>query len=59
METQAKEGVGATAFDLPNSENPMPHAPIFHTKAKVPRRTNEAAKIVNGSKIMRQVMDAK
>jgi len=59
MDSNIKEGVGVTVFDLPNSQNPEPHAPIFHTKMKVPHRTNEAAKHVDRSKVMGQVLDAK
>lgn len=53
------EGVGATEFDLPNSQNPRPQAPIFHTNERVPRPTNNQAKITNHAKVMGQVLDAK
>jgi hypothetical protein len=58
-EENGDQGVGATAFDLPNSQNPKPHAPIFHTKVVVPRPTNSAAKVVHGNEVMRQVLEAK
>ncbi len=53
------EGIGATEFDLPDSQNPEPHAPIYHTKTKVPHPTNTAAKMCDGAKIMRQVLYGK
>jgi hypothetical protein len=58
-EENGDQGVGATAFDMPNSQHPRYENNIYHTKIRVPHPTNESAKRVDGSKIMRQVMDAK
>ncbi len=54
-DTMDEQGVGATAFDLSNNQNPWPYAKAFHTKSIVPKPTNEAAKKVNESEIMRHV----
>ena len=43
-EDNGNQDVGATAFDLPNSQNPKPHAPIYYGNQYVPRPTNSAAK---------------
>ncbi len=59
MKEMNEQGVGATAFDLANNQNPQPHAPIYHTKMRVPTPTNAAAKIVDHAKVMRAVFDAK
>ncbi len=56
---EMNESIGVTEFDLPNSQNPQPHAPIFHTKMRVPHPTNSAAKMVNGAKVMEQVLHGK
>ena len=53
------EGIGVTEFDLPDSQNPEPHAPIYHTKMRVPRPTNESAKKVDHAKVMRQVNEGR
>jgi hypothetical protein len=53
------ENVGATAFDLPNSQNPEPNAPIFYGSIKVPHPTNSTAKIVDHAKAMTQVLTGK
>jgi len=53
------EGVGATEFDLPNSQNPAPHFKAMYGNTPVPHPTNSAAKKVNGSAIMSAVMAAK
>ena len=49
----------AVAFDLPNSQNPRPHAPIYYGKTPVPHPTNNNAKVVNAEAIMKQVLEAK
>lgn len=59
MKDNNDQGVGATAFDLPNSQHPMYENKIYYTNHKVPRPTNIAAKIVNAAKIMNQVNEAK
>jgi hypothetical protein len=58
-EENGYQGVGATEFDLPNSEHPGYENKIYHTKMRVPHPTNSAAKVVHAEKIMRQVLDAK
>lgn len=52
-------GVGVTAFDLPNSQNPTPHAPIHYGNQTVPHPTNSAAKVVNHDACMRAVLEGK
>jgi hypothetical protein len=59
MEDNGNQSVGATEFDLPNSQHPGYENKIYHTSLKVPHPTNSAAKVVMSSKIMKQVMDAK
>lgn len=58
-EDNGDQGVGATAFDLPNSQHPNYENRIYHTSHKVPRPTNMAAKDVDHAKTMRQVLQAK
>lgn len=58
-EDNGAQDVGATAFDLPNSQNPKPHAPAYYGDQYVPRPTNAAAKLVNPGEIMRQVLTGK
>ena len=58
-EDNGNQDVGATAFDYPNSQHPGYTNPIYHTSMRVPSPTNSAAKIVNPSKIMRQVLEGK
>lgn len=53
------ESVGITEFDLSNSQNPKPHAPIYHTSMKMPHPTNSNAKIVPKDEIMRAVLEGK
>lgn len=58
-EDNGNQDVGATAFDYPNNMNPEPHAPIFHTKMRVPHPTNSAAKRVDAAKVMNETLYAK
>lgn len=58
-ENSMSESVGATAFDLPNSQNPQPHFKAMYGNQHVPHPTNEKAKKVDHSKVMRQVREAK
>jgi hypothetical protein len=53
------EDVGATAFDLDNSQNPTPHAPIYYGDNYVPRPTNFQAKMVDHKAVMRAVNEGK
>lgn len=50
-----KQDVGATAFDLPNSQNPEPHQKPYYGNQFVPHPTNSFAKKVNKEAIMRAV----
>lgn len=59
MEDNGNQDVGATAFDLPNSQHPGYENKIYHTKDRVPHPSNNAAKVVDHSKVMRQVLQAK
>lgn len=52
-------GVGVTAFDLPNNQNPRPIAPIHYGNQYVPNPTNSAAKIVNPEMVMRETLYAR
>lgn len=58
-EENGDQGVGATAFDMPNSQHPGYENKIHHGPQNVPHPSNNAAKHVDGAKIMRQVMDGK
>jgi len=58
-EDNGAQDVGATAFDLPNSQHPGYTNRIYHTNDKVPHPTNAAAKVVHADMIMRQVLEAK
>jgi hypothetical protein len=58
-EENGDQGVGATAFDYPNGQHPMYENRIYHTAHRVPRPTNNAAKMVNAAEVMRQVNEAK
>jgi hypothetical protein len=56
---EQSEGVGATEFDYPNSQNPKPHAPIFYGSTPVPHPTNSKAKTTPASEVMRSVLEGK
>ncbi len=58
-EENGNQGVGATAFDYPNSQHPDYENKIYHTKVKVPHPTNSAAKVTHPEKVMQQVLNAK
>jgi hypothetical protein len=58
-EDNGAQGVGATAFDLPNSQNPKPRAPIHYGPQHVPHPCNYKAEMVDHAKVMRQVNEAK
>jgi hypothetical protein len=58
-EEDGAQGVGATAFDLPNNQNPRPPAAIHYGNPYVPHPVNREAMQVNGEAIMRQVNEAK
>ena len=58
-EDNGDQGVGATAFDYPNSQHPNYENKVKYGNQRVPHPTNSAAKIVEPEKVMRQVLDAK
>lgn len=53
------EDVGATAFDLPNSQNPRPYAKAHYGTMPVPHPTNNASKVTHPSEVMRAVLEGK
>jgi hypothetical protein len=59
MKEMNYEGIGATEFDLADSQNPQPHAPIYYGNKWPHRQTNNAAKIVDAPKVMGQVLQGK
>ena len=59
MAADNQEGVGATAFDLPNSQHPGYENKIHYGDQRVPHPTNSAAKIVRPDEIMRAVLEGK
>ncbi len=58
-EENGDQGVGATAFDYPNSQHPDYENKIYHTKVKVPHPTNSAAKVTPHNECMRAVLEGK
>jgi hypothetical protein len=54
-----KESVGASEFDLSNSQYPYAKPEIRYGNHHVPRPSNEAAKRVDHAKVMRQVREAR
>lgn len=52
------QNVGATAFELPNSQHPGYRAPIFYGSTSVPHPTNSAAKRADPARVMRESMEA-
>lgn len=53
------EDVGATAFDLPNDNNPKPIAPMYYGNQHVPKPCNVAAQKVDAVKVMDHVLYGK
>jgi hypothetical protein len=53
------ENVGATAFDLPNSQHPDRRMPMYYGNQHVPHPTNSSAKIVHDLEVMRAVREGK
>jgi hypothetical protein len=58
-EENGMQDVGATAFDMPNSQKPKSYVPAYYGNQYIPKPTNHAAKIVNHSKIMDAVNEGK
>lgn len=58
-EDNGSQDVGATAFDLPNSQHPNYTNHIHYGPQFVPKPTNSAAKIVHADEIMKQVLTGK
>ena len=44
-ETNGTQDVGATAFDMPNSQNPYGKPPIHYGSTKVPHPNNSTAEV--------------
>lgn len=57
-EDNGAQDVGATAFDMPNSQHPGYGNRIHYGNQKVPHPSNSAAERVDGARVMRQVLDA-
>lgn len=53
-----EQGVGATAFDLPNDQNPRPFAKPYYGNQNVPAPTRNN-QFVNPEAAMRAVNEAK
>lgn len=58
-ELPKSETKGMTEFDLSNNENPRRHFKAYYGNQNVPHPTNSAAKMVDPSKVMRQVNEGK
>lgn len=58
-EENGDQGVGATAFDYPNSQHPGYANKIYYGNQNVPRPTNSSAKHVDAAKVMNQVNNGK
>ena len=58
-EDNGSQDVGATAFDLPNSQHPNYTNHIHYGPQFVPHPTNSAAKEVDHAKVMNQVLTGK
>jgi hypothetical protein len=54
-----KEDVGATAFYLPDSQDPRPHFKAYYGNQSVPHPTNSAAKVNPQAEVMRAVCEGK
>lgn len=57
-EDNGDQGVGATAFDYPNSQNPKPHAKPFYGNQRVPKPCNHEAMKTPREAVMSAVLDA-
>lgn len=58
-EDNGNQEVGATAFDLPNSQHPDYANKIYYGNQYVPHPTNEAAKKVDPAKVMNETLYAR
>ena len=58
-ELPKSETIGMTEFDLPNNQNPKPHAPIYYGNQSVPHPTNAQAKETSASAVMSAVINAR
>lgn len=57
--TDAKEDVGATAFDLPNGQHPFKENHIRYGNQHVPKPNNKASERTNHAKVMGQTREAR
>jgi hypothetical protein len=53
------QGVGATAFDLPNSQHPYKENKIRYGNQRVPTPCNYKAEKVEPSRVMKAVLEGK
>ena len=58
-EENGSQDVGATAFDLPNNQNPKPRAAIHYGNLHVPRPNNSEAMKTPHEAVMRAVLTGK
>jgi hypothetical protein len=58
-EENGDQGVGATAFDYPNSQHPGYENKIHYGNQHVPKPTNNAAKVTPAGEVMRAVLEGK
>jgi len=58
-EDNGDQGVGATAFDLPNSQHPDYTNKIHYGDQRVPHPTNSAAKVTPHAEVMRAFVQGK
>ena len=58
-EDNGDQGVGATAFDYPNSKHPGYENKIFYGNQNVPHPTNASAKVTPRAEVMRAVLEGK
>lgn len=58
-EENGSQDVGATAFDLSNSQHPGYTNKIYYGDQRVPHPTNSAAKITPKGEVVRAVLEGK
>lgn len=57
-EDNGRQDVGATAFDLPNSQNPHQKFHPFYGSSSSKNLSNTSAKITHHEEVIRQVNEA-
>ena len=58
-ETNGEQGVGASEFDLSNSQHPNYRNNIYYGNQSVPHPTNSRAKEVNKEKVLSSFLKGK